>query len=549
MWLVDFFVTPSALQAVTVISAICALGLSLMRIKIRGIGLGITFVFFAGIAAGALGLQVDSSMLAYAQSFGLVLFIYTLGLQVGPGFASSFLAGGTKLNYLSIAIIFLGTLITVLFLSFGNLPIADVMGVLCGATTNTPALGAAQQTLSDLGQSSTTAALSCAVTYPIGTVAVILVIAIMKNWLTRHDRNTEKPSQEEVKIVSFVICNPAICGKTLKEINALNNATKCVVTRLWRKDEVFMPDATTILEKDDRLLVITNEQYVNTLTIFFGQKEDKSWENINWNSIDKNLVSQNILVTRPSVNGKKLSSLHFRERFGVTVSRVKRQGIRLVATSNLTIRMGDRLTIVGTKEGIERVSQEVGNMVKNLDDPNLVAIFVGVFIGLILGSFPIDIGLSYPIRLGLAGGSVVMGILIGALGPSLHMVSYTTTSANLMLRSLGLSTYLACLGLESGGKFLETVMQPAALVWIFMSLVIACVPIIIIGVYSVLVSKKSTETTFGMICGAMANPIALNYVNDLYSNEKASLAYVTVYPLGMFLRVIIAQVIVMYWFA
>ena len=290
---------------------------------------------------------------------------------------------------------------------------------------------------------------------------------------------------------------------------------------------------------------------MDALTIYFGQLDDTDWNKagIDWNSLDKNLISQRLVVTRPNINGRKLSSLHFRERYGVTVTRVKRTGIQLVATPNLMLRLGDRITVVGTEEGISHVSDELGNVVKSLDDPNLVAIFVGIFLGLILGSLPIEVGLDYPLRLGLAGGSVIMGILIGSYGPRLHMVSYTTTSANLMLRSLGLTTYLACLGLSAGGEFISTVMQPAALSWMLVSLVICVVPVVIVALISVTRFRQSLGSTAGMLCGAMANPIALSYVNDNIPGDKASVAYVTVYPLAMFLRVIIAQVMVLWWFA
>lgn len=550
MWLTEFITTPSALQAVTIISAICAVGLSLAKVKYRGVSLGSTFVFFAGIAAGALGLTVDAQMLQYAQSFGLVLFVFTLGMQVGPGFVSSFLTGGTTLNILSASVILLGTLLTVGCLLCGWLPIGEMMGVLCGATTNTPALGAAQQTLSDLGQPSASAALSCAVTYPVGTVIVIIFIAAMRGWLKRHDRSVETAPKEEAFIASFVVCNPAVCGKTLAELSILHDA-KCVVSRIWREGEAFIPDAHTTFCEGDRVLIITRQQHVTALTIFFGRQDDTDWNThkIDWNALDKNLVSQRIIVTRPGLNGKRISGLHFRERFGVTVTRVRRSGINFVAASDVVLRIGDRLTVVGTKENIERVEKEVGNVVKNLDDPNLVAIFVGIVLGLLLGSLPIDLGLSYPVRLGLAGGSVVMGLVMGAYGPRFHMVSYTTTSANLMLRALGLSTYLACLGLDAGRDFIATVMQPAAFVWIGLSLVIALVPIIVVAAVAVVRYKKSAEATIGMVCGAMANPIALSYANDVMPGDKASVAYVTVYPLGLFLRVIIAQVIVMCWFA
>ena len=550
MWLVDFILTPSPLQAVTIISAICALGLSLAKFRLRGLTLGSTFVFFAGIAAGALGLEIDGQMLAYAQSFGLVLFIYALGMQVGPGFFSAFRSGGGVLNALGIAILVLGTAMTLGVILMGWMPIADAMGVLCGATTNTPALGAAQQTLHDLRQPDAVAALACAVTYPIGTVGVIIVIALMKRWLVAHDHSVEKEPKKQATVFSFHVKNPAICGKTLHDVAAQSHIP-FVVSRLWRHGETLMPAADTTLQDDDRILVITEKTHVEQLTIYFGQLDETDWNKagIDWNTLDKNLVAQRIVITRPEINGRLISSPHPRERYGATVTPVQRAGLPLVATPNLRLRLGDRINVVGTEKGIAHVSKEVGNVVKNLDDPNMVAIFVGIFLGLILGALPIEVGLDYPLRLGLAGGSVIMGILIGSYGPQLHMVSYTTTSANLMLRSLGLTTYLACLGLSSGSEFIATVMQPAALWWILAAFLICTLPVALVAVIAVVRCGQSPESTAGMLCGAMANPIALGYVNDNMPGDKASVAYVTVYPLAMFLRVIVAQVMVMWYFA
>ena len=517
----------------------------------RGISLGVTYVFFIGILAGALGIDIDAQMLSYAESFGLILFVYILGLQVGPGFMSSFRSGGARLNLLALGVVLLGTFMSLFIVWGGFVPIGDMMGVLCGATTNTPALGAAQQTLKQLGQPSSGAALSCAVTYPLGMVGVIVAIIIMRGWLTRHERQSAKKSEEpdQAYITSFLVCNPAIFHHNLHEVAGLDEH-KFVVSRLWRGGRVILPTAETLFEEGDRILVITQERYVNQLTVFFGKHDETDWndKNVDWNALDAHLISQRIIVTRPEINGKRLSDLHLRNRYGVNVSRVKRAGLQLVATPSLTLRMGDRVTVVGEADSIQRVTQELGNAVKHLDEPNMVTIFIGIVLGLLLGSLPVHLGLSYPVRLGLAGGPIIMGILIGAYGPRFHMVTYTTTSANLMLRSLGLSMYLACLGLDAGSDFLATVMKPAALGWIGFGLLITMLPVMIMAAVSVLVMRTSVPTTAGMLCGAMANPIALGYVNDAMPGNKASVAYAAVYPLCMFLRVIIAQVIVMLWF-
>lgn len=549
-WLMNTLITPSPIQAVIVICLISALGLGLSKLRFKGISLGVTYVFFFGILAGAVGLQVDSQMLAYAESFGLILFVYTLGLQVGPGFMSTFRKGGTTLNLLALGVVALGTVIALVAGATGLLPLQDMMGVLCGATTNTPALGAAQQTLKQLGLPASGAALSCAVTYAFGMVGVILALLPVKGWLSRHEKAKDDGNDDEAFIASFVVCNPAVFGHTLGQLSGMDEG-KFVVSRLWRDGKVILPNAHTVLEQNDRLLVITQARQVDQLTIYFGQRDERNWNtgDVDWNALDSKLISQRILITRPNINGRHLGDLQLRNRYGVNVSRVQRSGIQLVATPNLTLRMGDRVTVVGEAESIKHVATELGNVVRRLDEPNMVTIFIGIVLGLLLGSIPMFVpGIKFPVTLGLAGGPIVMGILIGAFGPRFHMVAYTTTSANLMLRSMGLSTYLACLGLDAGKDFVATVMQPQALWWIGVALVITLVPVMVMSVVSVLFSKRSYATTAGMLCGAMANPIALQYVNDsLPGNDKASVAYATVYPLGMFLRVIIAQLIVMLW--
>lgn len=548
-WLTDTLFAPTAVQAVIVICLICALGLALGNIRFRGVSLGVTYVFFIGILAGALGLQVDSQMLSYAESFGLILFVYTLGLQVGPGFVSAFRQGGTQLNLLAVGVVLIGTLMALVTGWTGLLSLQDMMGVLCGATTNTPALGAAQQTLKQLGQPASGAALSCAVTYPLGMVGVILAFIVVRGWLTRHEKSNETESANTPFIASFLVCNPAVFGHTLGELSVMDEK-RFIVSRLWREGRVILPNAQTKIEQGDRLLVITTQKQVTHLTIFFGQIDETNWnrKDVDWNALDSNLISQRILITRPEINGRHLGALQLRNRYGVNVSRVQRSGIQLVATPDLVLRMGDRVTVVGEAQSIAEVAKELGNVVKRLDEPNMITIFIGIVMGLLLGSIPLFVpGMDYPVKLGLAGGPIVMGILIGAYGPRFHMVAYTTTSANLMMRSLGLSMYLACLGLDAGKDFLTTVMQPSALWWIGIGFAFTIVPVVIMSIVSVVVSKKTFATTAGMLCGAMANPIALGYVNDTQPGDKASVAYATVYPLCMFLRVIIAQVIVMLW--
>lgn len=552
-WVQGFLDINPSVGAVALICLICAVGLALGKLRIRGISLGITYVFLIGILIGALKLHIDPQMLAYAESFGLILFVYILGLQVGPGFISTFRRGGTTLNLLSLGVIILGTFMTLGVVWMGWANLGDMMGVLCGSTTNTPALGAAQQALKQVGQPASGAALSCAVTYPLGLIGVIIALMMMRFVLKRYEPVSDKASaDEEAYIVSFVVKNPAIFHMNVHDACELDS-TKFVVSRLWRDGKVILPNGDSMLESGDRILVITQKRFVNRLTILFGELDNTTdWNsnNVDWNALDSNLISQRILITRNNINGRHLGDLHLRNRYGVNVTRVQRSGIQLVATPSLTLRVGDRVTVVGEAESIKSVANELGNAVQHLDEPNMVTIFIGIVLGLVLGSLPIFIpGMSYPVSLGLAGGPIVMGILIGAFGPRFHMVAYTTTSANLMLRSLGLSMYLACLGLDAGKDFIATVMQPAALAWIGFSILITMVPVMIMAWIGVKFTKKSFASTAGMLCGAMANPIALNYVNDTMPGDKASVSYATVYPLAMFLRVIIAQIIVMCWFA
>ena len=532
-----------------VISFISAIGLGLGKVRIMGISLGVTFVFFVGILAGHLGFTVDPAMRTYAESFGLVIFVYALGLQVGPGFFSSFHTGGMTLNMLSMGVIVLGTLMAVAFSYATGVALPDMIGVLCGATTNTPALGAAQQTLVQLGLDGSTAALGCAVTYPLGVVGVIIAVMLMRKLFVKPGDTgaQEKEDANKVYMAAFQVHNPAIFGKSVKDIGAIS-ATRFVISRLWRDGHVSIPTSATMLRDSDRLLVITSEKDVPALTVLFGEQESKDWnkDDIDWNAIDSELASERIVVTRPELNGKRLGSLRLRNHYGINISRVYRSGVQLLATPELVLQLGDRLTVVGEAAAIRNVEKVLGNAVKSLNEPNLVVIFIGIVLGLVLGSLPIAIpGISTPVKLGLAGGPIIVGILLGTFGPRLHMITYTTRSANLMLRALGRSMYLACLGLDAGAHFFETVFRPEGVLWIGLGFVLTLVPTLIMGMVAMKWLRIDFGSVFGMLCGSMANPMALNYVNDTVSGDNPSVAYATVYPLSMFARVILVQVLLM----
>ena len=550
-WFDTLINAQSALQAVIILSLICACGLGLGKIRIFGISLGIAFVFFTGILAGHLGLAINPQMLDYAETFGLVLFVYTLGLQVGPGFFSSFHHGGLSLNLWGIGVILLGTIFALALGWLFSINLSDLVGILCGATTNTPALGAAQQTLQQLGISSNSPALGCAVSYPLGVVGVILGIFVLRKLFVKPSDLMPKKQDDEhhTYIATFQTVNPAIYNKSIAEIARMSHI-KFIISRIWRNKQVIAPKSTDLLQKEDRLLVITTENEAAGLELLFGKKEAKDWnkEDIDWNSIDNKLESRVILISRTGLNGKTLGSLQLRNTYDINVSRVIRGDVKLLATNNLRLQYGDRVTVVGEASAIDHVEKFLGNAVQNLKEPNLAAIFIGIILGLALGSIPINLpGMSAPVKLGLAGGPIIVGILVGTFGPRLHMITYTTQSANLMLRKLGLSFYLACLGLDSGSHFFETVIRPEGLLWIGVGFLITVVPVIIIGFIALKTHKLDFGTICGMLCGSMANPMALSYADDTISGDTPSVSYATVYPLSMFLRVIIAQVIIMFF--
>lgn len=543
------FLEHSALQAIIVLSLISAVGVLLGRVRLFGISLGTAFIFFVGILAGHFGLTIDPAMLHYAESFGLVLFVYALGLQVGPGFFASMRTSGVRLLIPSVAVLLIGTLLAI-GLAYGcGVSIPDMAGILCGATTNTPALGAAQQTLAQLGLDTSGAALSCALTYPLGVVGVILAIIFLRRCFVRPTdlAGPDSEHRKNIFIASYRLTNPAVFGKSVAEL-AAESHHHFVISRMWRDGHVSIPTSEKRLAANDILMVITTPQEADALRLIFGEQEAKDWnaENIDWNKIDSQLISQRILVTRPEINGKRLSSLRLRNNYGINISRVYRSGVQLLATPDLILQLGDRLTVVGEAEDIKNVEKILGNAVKSLNEPNLVSVFVGIILGLIVGAIPLSIpGISVPVKLGLAGGPILVGILIGTFGPRLHMITYTTRSANMMLRALGLDLYLACLGLDSGAHFFETVVRPEGALWLGLGVMVTFVPVVLVGVAALRWMRLDFGSISGLLCGSMANPMALGYANDSIEGDNPSVAYATVYPVCMFLRVVIIQVVLM----
>lgn len=549
-WINGLFSLHSALQATAVLALIIWIGLALGKLHIKGISLGVAFVFFTGIVAGHFGLSLDPTVLAFAETFGLSMFVYTLGLYVGPNFFGLMRHEGVETNLWSFVVIILGTAMALLLCLVTPVSVPDMMGILCGATTNTPALGAAQQALESAGMSGKGAALGCAVTYPFGVVGVIIAMIFIRRFFVRPKDLEPKGStkQDNTFVAQFEAVNPALEGKTLAQISEMSHI-RFIVSRVWRGNEVIVPLAGTKVMPLDNVMVVTTKDEVPALEMLFGKKVEKDWNRnkIDWNTIDSQVESRVIVISRKELNGKHLGSLHLRETYGVNVSRITRGDVKLLATDDLRLQYGDRVTVVGEPKDIDHVEPYLGNAVQTLNEPNLGAIFLGIILGLALGTIPVNLpGMTIPVRLGIAGGPIIAGILVGSLGPRAHFISYTTRSASLMLRKLGLSLYLAGLGLEAGSQFFETVVRPEGLLWIGLGAAITLVPVIVVGVIALLTRRYDFGTICGILCGSMANPMALGYANDTLKGDAASVSYASVYPLGMFIRVVIAQIIIMF---
>lgn len=548
-WLEQLFSIHSSVQTVVVISLIVAVGLGLGKVRIRGISLGIAFVFFIGILAGHVGLDVDARVLDYAETFGLALFVYTLGLHVGPNFFGSLRHEGIALNLWGLGVIVAGTLLALMLVPVTGVKLPDMVGILCGATTNTPALGAANQALEHFGILGKSLALATAVTYPLGVVGVIFAMMFLRKFFVRPADLESKPLTEDNKtyIAELEIINPAIEGKTIERVVQMTHR-KFIISRLWRDKEVIVPKADTVLKVNDKVMVVTTREDERAMELLFGKKVETDWnkDKIDWNAIDADVESRTLVVTRTALNGKVLGQLQLRNTYSVNVSRITRGDIKLLATDDLRLQYGDRVTVVGKHEAVNNVEQFFGNSVKTLNEPNIGSIFLGLVLGLALGTIPINIpGMDTPIRLGVAGGPIIMGILVGALGPKLHFISYTTRSASLMLRKLGLSIYLACLGLDAGKGFFATVVRPEGAMWVALGLLITVLPVVILGLVALKTKRYDFGTICGILCGSMANPMALSYANDTLKGDMASVSYASVYPLGMFVRVVIAQMLIM----
>lgn len=557
-WLINLFTTTDSVAHIVLLYAIViAVGVYLGKIKIGGISIGVTFVLFAGIAAGHIGFTAPTNILSFLQEFGLILFVFMIGLQVGPGFLESFSKGGITLNLLSTVMVVLNVIVmfACYYIFFDtsdpkNLPM--MVGTLYGAVTNTPGLGAANETLYsifDKGEVPQIASgYACA--YPLGVLGIIgATIAIKYIFGIKLEKEEEELAKEEednddVKphFMDLEVTNLYLEGKTLAQVhNFLNRDFVC--SRILHDGHVSIPNGSTIFHIGDKLFVVCAENDAEAIIAFIGPTI-----NVDWKKQDEPMVSKRILVTRSSINGKTLGQMHFSSAYGVNVTRVTRQGMDLFAVPSLSLQVGDRIMVVGPEDAVNRVAAVMGNSIKRLDAPNIATIFVGVFIGILFGSIPVAIpGIPVPIKLGIAGGPLIIAILIGRYGYKVHLVTYTTTSANMMLREIGLMLFLASVGIKAGDGFLETVIQGDGVKYVYTGFLITIIPILIIGIIARKKYKFNYFTIMGMIAGTYTDPPALAYANSICSKEAPSIGYSTVYPLSMFLRIFTAQIIVLFF--
>lgn len=538
-------------HSVLILSLVIAFGIMLAKIKVAGVSLGITWILFVGIVFGHFDMTLNEHLLHFMKEFGLILFVYSIGLQVGPGFFSAFKKGGLTLNLLAMLVVFLGVVITIILHFVTGTPITTMVGILSGAVTNTPGLGAAQQANSDLnGIDAPEIALGYAVAYLLGVVGIILSLIALK-YILRINTKTEEAEAERglghiqeltVRPISFEIRNEAIDGKKIKDIRPLMNRD-FVISRVQYHDGqgTELANSDTVLHLNDKILVISTPKDIEAISVFFGKQIDMQWE-----QLDKKLISRRILITKPELNGKMLSQLKIRNNFGACITRVNRSGVDLVAAPQLQLQMGDRVTIVGSELAVSHAEKVLGNSMKRLDHPNLIPIFLGIALGCILGSTPFVFpGIPQPVKLGLAGGPLIVSILISRFGPQYKMITYTTMSANLMLREIGISLFLACVGLGAGKGFVETVIYDGGYVWVGYGVIITIVPLLIAGLVGRYVFKLNYYTLIGVLGGSTTNPPALAYSNDLTSCDAPAVGYATVYPLTMFLRVLTAQILIL----
>ena len=531
------------------------LGILLGRVKIAGISLGATFILFVGILFGELGMKVDRSLLHFFQEFGLILFVFSIGLQVGPSFFSNFKKGGRTLNLLATLNVVLAVVVTTVIYFLSGVPLQTMVGIMSGAITNTPGLGAAQQAYSEIvGVDDPSIGMGYAVAYPLGVVGIILSIILIR-WIGRVNikeeeaKLEEERSEEELSAIpiSLQVTNPALFGHTVKSLTELLHGRKFVVSRIWKKatDEIHIATIDTVLSEGDRIFVITEQPHIDALIVTVGRK--LHIDRKRWILEGSKYVSRKLVVTNREINGRTLKNLNLRALYGVNVTRIYRAGVEIVASPNFALQYGDRLNVVGSDAAIDSMEKVIGNSVKRLNEPNLVTIFLGIALGILVGSIPIMFpGIPQPVKLGLAGGPLVVAILIARFGYKLKLVAYTTTSANLILREMGISIFLACVGLNAGNGFVDTLVNNGGFVWVGYGLLITLIPLLVVGLLGRFVFKLNYLQLSGMMAGATTDPPALAYANSLSDSDAAAVGYATVYPLTMFLRVLAAQLMIIF---
>lgn len=553
-WLQDLLTNPNSIAHLVALYAfVIAAGVLLGKIKFFGISLGVTFVLFVGILAGHFGFTGNPAILSFVQDFGLILFVFCIGLQVGPSFFSSFKRGGITLNLLAVGIVFLNIAVALIlyFALQGRVDIPMMVGILCGAVTNTPGLGAANEALQQLHYQGPEIAMGYACAYPLGVMGIILSMIIIR-YICRVDvqRDSDEIQKEEEAnphmkpyTISLKVQNEALSGKTLSQVQNFL-ARDFVCTRIIQDGHMITPNANTVLRLGDRMFLVCAEDDSEAIMAFIGPKIEQDWDATNQQ--DKPMVSRRILVTQPNINGKTLGELHFSSMYGVNVTRVNRSGMDLFAARQLRLQVGDRVMVVGPQDAIERVANLLGNQLRRLDHPNIVTIFVGILCGILFGSLPIAIpGMPTPVKLGLAGGPLIISILIGRFGHKVKLVTYTTMSANLMLREVGLVLFLASVGVKAGENFVQMVVEGDGVLYVGLGFLITFIPLIITGIIARWHHRVNYFTLMGLIAGSNTDPPALAYANQIAGNDAPAVGYSTVYPLTMFLRILTAQLLVL----
>ena len=553
-WLQDLLTNPNSIAHIVALYAfVIAAGVLLGKIKFFGISLGVTFVLFVGILAGHFGFTGNPAILSFVQDFGLILFVFCIGLQVGPSFFSSFKRGGITLNLLAVGIVFLNIAVALIlyFALQGRVDIPMMVGILCGAVTNTPGLGAANEALQQLHYQGPEIAMGYACAYPLGVMGIILSMIIIRYicWVDVQRDSDEIQKEEEANphmkpyTISLKVQNEALSGKTLSQVQNFL-ARDFVCTRIIQDGHMITPNANTVLRLGDRMFLVCAEDDSEAIMAFIGPKIEQDWDATNQQ--DKPMVSRRILVTQPNINGKTLGELHFSSMYGVNVTRVNRSGMDLFAARQLRLQVGDRVMVVGPQDAIERVANLLGNQLRRLDHPNIVTIFVGILCGILFGSLPIAIpGMPTPVKLGLAGGPLIISILIGRFGHKVKLVTYTTMSANLMLREVGLVLFLASVGIKAGENFVQMVVEGDGVLYVGLGFLITFIPLIITGIIARWHHRVNYFTLMGLIAGSNTDPPALAYANQIAGNDAPAVGYSTVYPLTMFLRILTAQLLVL----